>query len=104
MNRVRQLRKLHNLTLRELAKEVNMSYSNLGSIERGDIMLREDNARCIAKYFNVSIDYLLGIDAPKKTANAHNVKLAFIDKIDDLTDEELNDVSNYINFVKSKRK
>lgn len=81
-----------------------MSFSNLGSIERGDIMLREDNARTIAKYFNVSIDYLLGIDRSKKPGNSHNIKLAFYDSIDELTEEELNDVSNYINYVIAKRK
>lgn len=59
-NRLRELRETHGLTLRQVAQDLNMSFSNLGALERGEHQIREDVARKFANYYNVSFDYLLG--------------------------------------------
>lgn len=58
--RLRFLRKRSNLTQDQLAKILNVSTSSIGMYERGE---REPSFKVlidIAKYFSVSIDYLLG--------------------------------------------
>lgn len=60
MNRLRELREEKNKTLREVASDVSMSFSNLGSLERGEAQLKEDTTKLFASYYGVSADYLLG--------------------------------------------
>lgn len=65
MNKLRYLRKSKGLTLREVAKDMNMSFSNLGALERSEHQLREETAKRFSLYYNVSVDYLLGIKEEK---------------------------------------
>lgn len=72
MNRLRELRKERGLTLRELADKVNISFANIGAIEREYVGLNEDTINTFCSYFNVSADYLLGrtdISSPASKAN-----------------------------------
>ena len=60
MNRMRELRLENNKTMKQAAKELEMPYTTYVNYEKG---LREPNSEVlikIAKYFSVSIDYLLG--------------------------------------------
>lgn len=59
--RLRHLRELHNLTQRELATRLGMSEGAVGMWERGQREPSLEMVRQIAKIFNVSADYLLGI-------------------------------------------
>lgn len=54
------LREREEITQRELAKSVGINISVMNRIESGERPLRDDEIIKIAKYFNVSIDYLLG--------------------------------------------
>ena len=106
MNKIRILRNEKKLTLRELASKVNMSYSNLGSIERGEVQLREDTAKIFAEFFNVSSDYLLGLSDERNPTSAKEqlsgVQLAFYNQAEELTEAQAKEVLNYIEFVKNR--
>ena len=52
----------------------------------------------VADYFQVSIDELMGRN--KKTAD-NNILAAHI--ADDVTPDEMEEILNYINYIKSKR-
>lgn len=72
---------------------------------------RASTARKIADYFGVSVSYLLGVvDDPDPIALVDPSKKAppLIEKIDeamkDLSEEELEDLNKYIDFLRSKRK
>lgn len=59
MNRLKELRKLKNLTQRELAKQIGITQPALSNYEDGrnpeiSILIK------LADYFNVSVDYLIG--------------------------------------------
>lgn len=58
--RLRALRLEKKLTLRELAKELDISFSALGKYERNEHQPDFDTLEKLADYFDVSIDYLLG--------------------------------------------
>ena len=66
MNRLRKLRRSKNLSLRELSEKVNISFSQIGKIERNESLMSSQQAQMFAAFFDVSIDYLLGSsDIPK---------------------------------------
>lgn len=58
--RIKKLRMDRNLTLDGLAKALNINKSRIGMWENNGTVPRDDILIQLSKYFNVSIDYLLG--------------------------------------------
>lgn len=58
--RIKKLRNDRNLTLDGLAKELGINKSRIGMWENNGTVPRDDILIQLSKYFNVSIDYLLG--------------------------------------------
>lgn len=65
-NRLRQLRKENLKTQADLAKELGVARSTIAEYERGNIIPPTKIIEGLAKYFDVSTDYLLG------NTNFHN--------------------------------
>ena len=61
MNRIKELREEYNLTQTDLANAVNTSQRNISRWEKGEIEMGANFAITLAKYFNVSVEYLLGL-------------------------------------------
>lgn len=61
MNRLRELRKKKNLTLRDLSDILNISFGQLGKLERGESLMSSEQIKLFTDFFNVSADYLLGL-------------------------------------------
>lgn len=64
-NRLRDLRSEKGLTQGELAAELKMSKSRIGMYELGNREPDFETLEFIADYFNVDMDYLLGLDVPR---------------------------------------
>ena len=62
-NRLKNLRKEKLLTQADLAKVLNTNQSRYGKYENGKTNLSIENAKKVAKYFGVTIDYLLGSES-----------------------------------------
>ena len=62
-NRLKKLRKEKGLTQADLAKVLNTNQSRYGKYEYGKTNLCIENAKKVAKYFGVTIDYLLGSES-----------------------------------------
>ncbi|MCX7579292.1 XRE family transcriptional regulator [Leuconostoc falkenbergense] len=60
MNRLRELRKEQELTLRKLGNIINTSNQNISNWEVGRSNPNIKYLIVLADYFNVSIDYLVG--------------------------------------------
>jgi len=58
--RLRELRKEMNLTQEELANKLNLTKANISKYETGRIEPNIETINFLAKFFNVSVDYLLG--------------------------------------------
>lgn len=56
-----------------------------------------------AKLYNVTTDYLLGLDVTYEE-NLNNVSFAFSSETEGLTEEQIYEVKNYIEFLKKKNK
>lgn len=64
--RIRGLREDHDLTQKEVAAVLNMSQTGYSKYETGENDIPTKILINLAKYYNTSIDYLLGItDIPK---------------------------------------
>lgn len=101
--RLREIRKAKGLTMKDVAKILNVSESAVSQYENGKRELDYASMTKLADYFNVSIDYLLereeNLIIPE---NIKNVPMAFYDGLDGLTQQDLDAVSDFVKFLKSK--
>ena len=63
--RIRDLREDNDKKQRELAEYLNVSQNTYSQYETGVIALSAENAVKLAKFYNVSVDYLLGVSDKK---------------------------------------
>lgn len=69
--RLRELIDKNNLTLPELAIQINTTRQSIGQWKNGDTVPNIIILKSIAEYFNVSADYLLGISKYKTSETAN---------------------------------
>ena len=86
-NRIKELRKEKNLTLKELGQKVGMANNTLSQYETGKRESKLETWNKLAEYFNVPTSYLMGTDNLKfptkqeaidfihKIMKAQNIKL-----------------------------
>lgn len=94
-------------TQKEFAEAINVSKSTYNYWENEKIEIDYASLKMLADFFNVTIDYLLGRDNPEVLyipENMRNIPLAFHNGIEDLTQEDIDDVSKYIEFIKNRKK
>ena len=60
--RLKELRLEKNLSILQLSKQVNYSDVAIGRWERGERIPNMDALISLAKFFNVTIDYLCGLE------------------------------------------
>ena len=98
MNKIRELRKASGYTLKQLGGLIGVGESTVSQYENEK--RQPDNATLIklASIFGVSVDYLLGVDEQPEP------QVAFSGGADDLTEDEIAQVQDFIAYLKSKRK
>lgn len=102
---LKQLRDRENLTQEELAKRLNISRSRLASYEQGQREPDFELLEAIADYFNVDLDYLLGRSDTTTQINQVVTIAAHKNNPDeDWTQEELDEIEAFKEFVRMKRK
>lgn len=103
---IQSLREEKDLNQKELADKINISYSVMNRIESGERPARDEEIRKIADVLEVSTDYLLG-RTNIKNLNISPEELTTIAAHHDgeeYTDEELEEIERFKEFVKSRRK
>lgn len=96
--RLKKLRTSKRLTQEELGKIVHVSKVSISGYERGERSPDRETLTDLADYFEVSTDYLLGRTDDKE--KAPTLVAAHLD--DDLTEEQLDEVKNFIDFIKQR--
>lgn len=106
-SRIRELRTKKGLSLEELADQLNDKHGtsiNKGMISKWENNITDpklDHIRPIALFFNTSLDYLLGIN---EDINSEVNTLAAHFEGEEFTKDELDEIRDYINYLKTKRK
>ena len=88
------------LSINDLEEKVGLGQNTLYSWKRK--IPSGQNLTKVADYFHVSIDYLLGRTDNPKIAGDEDHLLVAAHINEDLTEEELEDIKKYIEFIKSK--
>ena len=84
MIKLKELRKQKNITLEEFAKVINVSKATVNSYELHKTEPTLDTLVKIAKYFNVTTDYLLGIDNEVVNNELDKELLSYTNQLNDL--------------------
>ena len=103
-NRLRELRVERGLSLREFANQMNCSYSNIATIERGEGSLTESNIKTFSEFFGVTTDYLLGVSNVRQPIDL-NSKLSELDikiltTVDDMSEAQKRDILKVMEIIK----
>lgn len=99
-DRIKRLAERRDISLQDLATELSFSKNLIYRWKTSDPKAKD--LEKVADYFNVSVDYLLGREDTTEVNDDHlKVVAAHID--DDATEEEINEILNFIDFVQSKR-
>ncbi|MPN64248.1 HTH-type transcriptional regulator ImmR [bioreactor metagenome] len=96
--KLRLLRTEKGLTLKELGELTNQTFSNISRYERG---IREPNIETIkmfADFFNVSVDYLLGL-SEKENKSKNEIKQEFKPT---LTSKDEKDIAKDLDSIMTK--
>lgn len=107
---LKNLRKQHNITQEQLAAIVGVERSSVGKWEgKSGVIPSSEILNKLANFFDVSVDYLLGRTDVPKEARALDEQLKGVDfalygETHDLTEEEKQDILEFVKYVKSKRK
>ncbi len=107
MNRIRELRKAHGLTMKELGKQIGLAESTVSLYERNLHEPDLDTLRSLSAIFSVSVDYLLGYDdvvvSKTETAPANSIDAQIIKELKGEDEELAREVLDYIKFKKQNR-
>lgn len=104
MNRLKQLRKEKGLTQQELSEVIAVSYRTIQNWENEESQIKSDKAQKLAKYFSVSVGYLLGYEPEsEQVSNYQKIKICFSDGeelnflVRNFTEKELTKITSQFN-------
>ena len=73
IGRLRDIREEHDLTQTEVARELHVCQKTYSDYERGIVRISGESLAVLAKFYNTSIDYLMGLtDEPKPYPRSKN--------------------------------
>lgn len=104
MKRLQELRKAAGYTQSDVAKKLGISRQAYSNYELGNREPDYKNLVSLSDLFSVSIDYLLGKDEPPQLEESPAQKFVAALPLDLLTDDELEKLVEYAEFLVSQRK
>ncbi|MEB7779225.1 helix-turn-helix domain-containing protein [Mammaliicoccus fleurettii] len=102
--RLKESRKKRGLTLSELGNKINKTEATIQRYESGSIKnLKNDTIEQLADALNVSPSYLMGWDE-EKPYQPTTIAAHLDGEVDDLNEDEMQKVLEYVKFLKSQNK
>ena len=98
-NMVVLLRQNKNMSQQKLANELGLSQSQINKIEHGYIVVNFATIIKLAKFFNVTTDYLLGVEPVKKNipeTEFTQEQQQVVELVKKLNSNELEKIYNYL--------
>lgn len=100
VEKIIELRKRKGITQEEFAKFLGVSISCVALWETGRRRINVNYLKKIAEFFNVSMDYLTGVSPIENNEQEQEL----MELINQLDGEQIQELSNFIDFLISKRK
>lgn len=97
--RIKMLREEYPLTQSQLAEKLDIATSSISQYESGDRVPSDDIKIKLAKFFDVSLDFLMGLSDIRNPY----VFFTLSEYFNSLTEDEINDVIKYTMFIKKFR-
>ncbi len=108
MERLKLLRNKNGQSQKDIAERLGITQQAYANYERGAREPDNETLSQLADLFGVSVDYLLGrTDEPIPQSldeQLNGIEFALFGEVKDLTDEEKQDILDFVKFTKSKRK
>lgn len=107
--RIKYLREQIDMSQKQLSERANINTSVMNRIESGERPVRDEELITFSKIFNVSTDYLLGLTNERQVKKerfqgVNTIAAHRIGDIEQLPDEALDQLSDYIELLKLKYK
>lgn len=100
-NRIKELREKNAMTQQDLAIALDTTKQTVSRYEAADRKANQDVLFELSKIFNCSVDDFF----PQREEDTENNDFTIAAHIDDdVTDEEMEEIRKYIEFIKSQRK
>lgn len=96
--KLKDLRKQHNLTQAELAKKLNVGTSTIGMYESSIRRPSYEVLKKIANYFNVTVDYLIDDNNIESLEDIDDL-IAFTKNIKKLSPKQKEQIQGFINYI-----
>lgn len=105
-NRLKTLRLESKLTQEEFGKPYSLKKSTVSQYESGASRPDDELKKKIALDYNVSLDWLMGLSDVRNYTDDSNITIALNSdtEYDDLPDEAIKEINNFIEYVKQKYK
>ena len=101
--RLIELRKDMGLTQKEMSEKLHVNYRTYSSYERNETEASDDFKIHLAKFYNVSVDYLLGIiDNPRPLTDGDGADYVRLPK--SLSEADRKELEQFISYLLSKEK
>lgn len=104
MNRLKQLRQKTGDTQEDVAKAIGVTRRGYQKMENEESQIKSDKAQKLAKYFGVSVGYLLGYEPEsEQVSNYQKIKIRFSDGeelnflVRNFTEKELTKITSQFN-------
>lgn len=106
MNRLKELRTEKKLSQTKLAELFNISQQAVSHYEKGIRDIDSSLIKNLAKFFDVSTDYLLGISDIKSYTEDPDMTIALHSDTDydELPKEAIDEINNFVEYIKQKYK
>ncbi len=106
--RLSKCRQDKNMSQTAVAEKLSITRQAYNHYETGQRQPTQETLSQLADLFGVSVDYLLGrTDEPIPQSldeQLDGIEFALLGEVKDLTDEEKQDILDFVKFTKSKRK
>ena len=110
-SRIKQLREERRMTQEELGKILGVQKSAVAKYENGKVSnMKRSSIKKLADFFGVSSAYILGYSEQQILKQAIKVdtlfteEISLVEAIRSMTDEEVKELSNFVDYIISKRK
>ena len=102
-NRLNTAMRIRNMKATELSEKTGISKSSLSEYINGKYEAKQDGVYLLAKALDVSEAWLMGLDVPMERTDFKLASYKGIN-IEGLTDEQIDKIKEYVEFIRSQKK